>query len=343
MKRNRVKAVLFLLAFCLLFSSCEMKSTEKWKMKFVYPEKTAYCYTPPNLCGEEIIISGSENSSGNPMTTASVCIKTEAERNLQFVSPETVADDTFYYWVDWEAGYLMRTEKETLKSERLERLEQIGRMTERLSIDGNCLFWLEGTSENEWGIQKYDLAKQESSTVAVSNPVTTPYAKMRVYDGWIVYPKNEEQLTVIVCNTNTGESQEYEVPLQSMPNEMITNGEIIAWTSSEGVSYFSLKTKTVTKVEQEMPASGIQMLKDRYLVYACLGEIYLYDIRDNKVVFETDPNDSIEYLNYFNTDLEHTRAIFSVSDINAPAPEQQTEFWVPPSYFAILQIEEQRK
>ena len=92
-----------------------------------------------------------------------------------------------------------------------------------------------------------------------------------------------------------------------------------------------------------MPASGIQMLKDRYLVYACLGEIYLYDIRDNKVVFETDPNDSIEYLNYFNTDLEHTRAIFSVSDINAPAPEQQTEFWVPTSYFAILQIEEQRK
>lgn len=293
---------------------------------FVVTEYQPRCfgefYCPPSLLGDEYLLSGQKNA-------AAVSADTLEEKELDFFAYELQADLDHYYWMRWESAEdaldhnkieaeLMQTDKETLDSRVLLTIEDGSSVMTRLSIYNSFLVWLEehGDETPLWYIQKYDLKTGELSTVATTDYMFSPYLKIKIRNGWLAYAKMENEKYRIYCsNIAEGTQFKTELLLDTEPVGLVTTGDLLLYSDDTGVFLFRLSNGEQDQIAEK--GTDVDFLTNRYAVFMSGFEMNIYDLEQQRLVYQSDENDGKNYVNWFNVNEDGTKAIFSTYEPEA--------------------------
>ena len=348
MKKRFIFMIGVLLLWCCVLAGCEQKEelpeqfpsdtagnsgssllssesgynmmTDVFEVTEYHPQCFSEFYCPPSLLSGEYLLSGQKNA-------ATVSADTFEEKELDFFAYEVQADKDNYYWMFWEAEdqavdedlaqrrievKLMQTNKETLDSRVLLTIEDGSSVMTRLSIYDSFLVWLEehGDEEPLWYIQKYDLKTGELSTVATTDYMFSPYLKLKIRNGWLAYAKMENGKYRIYCsNITEGVQVKTELLLDTEPVSLVTTGDLLLYSDDTGVSLFQLSNGEQDQIDKK--GTDVDFLGNRYAVFMSGFEMNIYDLEQQRLVYQSDENDGKNYVNWFNVSEDGTKAIFS--------------------------------
>ncbi len=308
-----------------------------------FNEQSNHQMASPNMYGDEIMMT--VGNSGIAKETQ--LIDTEYGTAVQFkhlARNELIADENYYYWMDFRSDALMRLNKNSLEVEEIHELQdgvEFAVYRGYLTYDNGSLYWLEfgsdlttepdGTiivdmNDRTWyDVMRYDCqlgtvekvtrAYMDSAESFVSVDIDS---KMKVINDWWAYPSVHDEGFIQLNAVNLESGEHFLLDLECNEEEMIhilssniyavTDGEILAWTDWNGAHYCRRSDGKVVDITEE--ASGqIDFMGEENLIFAHNNDIFIYNFEEADIVYQTDTEDETHYAERFNMNEDRTKAV----------------------------------
>ena len=305
-----------------------------------FPQCFQKYMVPPSLLYGEYIISNPYGE--NSRNTYAVSADSRSERDLGFYGWDVKADADFYYWMDCKlmdvSGALTKTNKITLESTVLLKLEGERNIFPRLSMSGNHIVWVEGVDVEHYYIMVYDIKEHKLDREIPVNYYYHPTAAPELCGDWLIYVEIADDRYQINCLDLTGgehwrhavsEGQDNE-PLgttedgrpifwsSSEPIGIATDGKRLFWSSMEGIFCCEGSDGEEQLIREGPLGTDVALLMDRYLVYGYDFNMYVYDTATAELIFSGEPEGNTEYGGFFNVSENAESVVFQGWDRDDP-------------------------
>ena len=309
------KWIACMLILLMSFSGCNAEEASHdydFSVTPFYTDEPYVLCSFPDVYGDTVVCCDnyrylhgrSENASGN-VILKDVLSGEETELNI-FADKTYIYDGELYY----QSGYqICRMNLETGENTEL---FTIGENPAGFSFGGEgfLVYWAGNSGYSNVKIYSYDIEKEKTTLITETNYLSGPYHRFKIREGYICFAKKENGTYAIYgANVKTGRTRKIAEGISSDPNQMVYNGSTLLYTTRSGTHV--LRDGSSEEFLLEGTRTDCDILENRYIFYFDDWQLYIYDIKNEQVVYTTvEELKDFRLCQWLSLDTENKRAAF---------------------------------
>lgn len=341
-----MKHLTVFICMVLLFSGCRAEETSHdydFSVTPFYTDEPYELCSFPDVYGDTVaccdqyryLKGRSENASGN-VILKDVLSGEETELNI-FANKTYIYHGELYYQSGYQIyGMNLETGENT-------ELFTTGENPSGFSFGGEgfLIYWAGNSDLSDIKIYSYDIEKEKTTLITETNYLSDPYNDMKIREGYICFAKEENgTYTLYGADVGTGKTHKIAEGILSAPNQMVYNGSTLLYTTASATHV--RRNGSTEEFLLEGTRTDCDILENRYIFYFNDRQLYIYDMKNEKVVYTTaEELKDFRLCQWLSLDTENKRAAFygwndQLAEERYPDWEQETGS----AFIYLLQIKE---